>query len=59
MTFFTQFSTLPKRTLSPSGASSPSAPSPKCASAPNLLGNIVYCVLALTLFYFVSRPAFK
>jgi hypothetical protein len=59
MKFFTQFSIFPKRIPGQIGVFSTSAPQPKSESVRHHLANIVYCALALTLFYFVSRPAFK
>jgi hypothetical protein len=59
MRVFRVFSIFRKRARGPFGVLSPSAIHPGPSSAPRLLANIVYSALALTLFYFLSRPAFK
>jgi hypothetical protein len=59
MKFFKVFSVFPKRAPSPLGVFSPSAKLPESTCAPSLLADLIYSALALTLFYFLSRPVFK
>jgi hypothetical protein len=59
MKLFTVFSIFPKRAPGPFGISSLSAAQRGPSSAPHLFANIVFSALALALFYFLVRPAFK
>jgi hypothetical protein len=59
MRLFKPFSIFPKRNPSPFGFFSRSAQQPGPSSRAKLLANIVFSALALVLFYFLSRPAFK
>jgi hypothetical protein len=59
MKFLTVFSTFPKRAPGRLGIFSPSVAQPGPLPASHLLTNIVFSALALALFYFLSRPAFK
>jgi len=59
MTLFKPFSIFPKRTPSPFGFFSGRVQQPGPSSRANLLADIVFSALALVLFYFLSRPAFR
>jgi hypothetical protein len=59
MRLFKRFSIFPKRNASPFGFFSRSVQQPGPSSGAKLLANIVFSALALVLFYFLSRPAFK
>jgi hypothetical protein len=59
MRLFKPFSIFPKRNPSPFGLFPHSMEQPGPSSAAELLANIAFSAVALTLFYFLSRPAFK
>ena len=59
MRLFEAFSAFPERNSSPWEVFSRSEQQPGPSTAKDLVANIVFCTLALALFYLLSRPAFK